>query len=64
MSSTHVNWHLILEKDIKMNPATMIIHLILDILIGKHVSVTQMAAIKSLVSFTIPNHSKVFLSKN
>ena len=68
MSSIHVNWHLLLEipiittlkMDIKMIPATMI----MDHIIREHVTVTQMAAIKSLVSFTIRKYSKVSPTKN
>ena len=60
MSSIHVNWHLLLEipiittlkMDIKMIPATMI----MDHIIREHVTVTQMAAIKALVSFTIQKY--------
>ena len=60
VSSIHVNWHLLLEipiittlkMDIKMIPATMI----MDHIIREHVTVTQMAAIKALVSFIIQKY--------
>ena len=67
MSSIHANWHPLLEipipiiasleMDIKMITATLIMDInFMDLIIGEHVTVTQMAAIKTLVSFTIQKY--------
>ena len=57
VSSTHVNWHLILlDQDIEIMTALRIIITLIPN--GRNVSVTQMAVMSPLVSFSIP----IFLS--
>ena len=59
VSSTHVNWHPILQgQDIEIMTA---LGTILQIINGKHVSVTQMAAINRSVNLSNRKHSAVYL---